>query len=70
VPLGSVDYVIDSKLISGGVNQTLHRITINYNFEINCLAPFSETVIAMNNTLILAETVIVGEVPNYILSAK
>ena len=67
---GSVDYKIDSQLISGGINQTLHRITLTFDTSINCTAPFQNLSFNIENTIIVSETMIVGEVPQIILPSK
>ena len=68
LPVGAVSYKIKSEIISGGINQTIHRITVDYFTEVRCLAPFDENVIIIENSVILAETLIVGKVPNIALS--
>ena len=67
VPLSAVNYRIESQLLSSGINQTLHRIFIVFESEISCLAPFYETNITIETTIIIAETLIVGEVPPVLL---
>ncbi len=69
VPVGSVDYEIQSELISGGINQALHRISIRFETSINCLVPFHQSNCAITTTIIVAETLIVGEIPDTILSS-
>ncbi len=68
LPIGAVSYEIKSEIISGGINQTIHRITVDYFTEVKCLAPFDENVIIIETSIILAETLIVGKVPNIALS--
>ncbi len=70
IPIGSVEYDIRSELSDAGINQTLHRIYIYFNAEINCLAPFYETKINIKTSIIIAETLIVGKVPEIILSPR
>ncbi len=67
IPIGAVEHQINSVLISGGINQTLHRISITFCLEINCLAPFHSTVRAIESEVIIAETIIVGNVPNIMM---
>lgn len=66
--VGSVVYSINSELISGGINQTLHRINIVFDVAISCLAPFNETKSTIRTEISVAESLIVGEVPKVIMS--
>lgn len=66
--VGSVVHSINSELISGGINQTLHRINIVFDVVISCLAPFNETKSTIRTQIAVAESIIVGEVPEVLLS--
>lgn len=68
IPVGTVGYEIKSELISGGINQTLYRISVFYTTEIKCLVPFNETDIKLETFVIISETLIVGKVPDIALS--
>lgn len=68
--IGTVSYEINSELLSGGLNQTLHRISIRFDVFLNCVAPFHETKSSITTTLVIAETLIVGEVPQVLLSGR
>lgn len=57
-----------SELMSSGINQTLHRICVDFSSEIICLAPFYETKCTVSTTIILSEILIVGEIPDVIVS--
>ena len=63
IPLNSVSYDIESKLISGGINQTLHRISVRYTLTVKCLAPFEERFFTVDGEAVITETLIIGEVP-------
>ncbi|MBO4453252.1 MAG: sporulation protein YunB, partial [Clostridia bacterium] len=65
--INAVSYEIKSDLISGGINQTVHRISVRYTVTVKCLAPFNENLIIINGEQIIAETVIIGEVPEILL---
>lgn len=69
VPVGNVNFEIQSELISGGINQTLHRISVRFYTSLNCLVPFHKSNCTISTTIIIAETLIVGEIPNTILSS-
>lgn len=63
IPVGSVEYYIKSELLSSGINQTLHRIIVEFKSNIKCLAPFNKSEITITNSVVLSETLIVGKVP-------
>lgn len=67
-PIGSVAYKINSQLLSGGINQTLHRISLEFDVIICCLAPFHEAVSTIRSEIIIAESLIIGEVPEVLVS--
>ncbi len=69
LPIGSVKYDIKSELLDSGINQTIHRISVNFNVNINYIAPFYKSESELNTKLIIAETLIIGDIPNTILSA-
>ncbi|MBE6691805.1 MAG: hypothetical protein E7586_00540 [Ruminococcaceae bacterium] len=63
IPVGYVNYTVNSELISGGINQTLHKITATFTIEIRCLAPFHENKTEIQIPLVLSEVLIAGAVP-------
>ena len=54
---------IKSEFISQGINQTLHRLYLQIDCEISILTPFNTINESISNQLILAENIIVGEIP-------
>lgn len=64
---GAVNYKIESELLSGGINQTIHRIVLIFNTKIDCISPFQNLTCNIENTLIVTETLIVGDIPEIIL---
>ncbi len=67
IPVGAVRYNIESELKSGGINQTLHRVRLVFQTEVKCTAPFDECEVMLETSIVLAETLIVGDVPEIIL---
>lgn len=47
-----------------GINQTRHQIILNFNVDIDMLIPGSTVHDTVHTSVVAAETVIVGEVPN------
>lgn len=65
VTLGTVAHTVDTELTSTGINQTLHRVSIRYAVTIRYLSPLHEYVDSMMLEVLIAETLVVGDVPIY-----
>ena len=61
--IGNVKTNVRSEFISQGINQTLHRLYLDIDSEISVLTPFNTINESIKNQLILAENIIVGEIP-------
>ena len=55
---------IKSQFTSAGINQTLHQITLTVSTDVYFIMPWYRTTGCYQTEYILAETVIVGEVPD------
>ena len=53
-----------SEFIEKGVNQTLHRLYLEIQCEISILTPFNTINEKINNQFIIAENIIVGNIPS------
>ncbi len=62
---GSVNTDIKSDFLNSGINQTLHRIYITVHSKISVVMPGCSCVTEVGTTVLAAETVIVGKVPNF-----
>ena len=61
--VGNVKTDVRSEFKSKGINQTLHRLYLQIETEISILTPFNTIQESITNQLILAENIIVGEIP-------
>lgn len=61
---GTVVSSLDSKFYAAGINQTLHQITLNLDSNLSIVMPWYRTSKGVNTNYILAETVIIGQVPD------
>lgn len=61
--VGNVDTKLKSEFTSQGINQTLHRIYLELNCEVTILTPYDTIKQKINNQVLIAESVIVGDVP-------
>ena len=62
--VGTVRAEFDSQLTSAGVNQTLHRIWMEVDVPMTLLLPGGEVEVTVDTRVCVAETVIVGQVPD------
>lgn len=62
--VGTVRTEFDSQFTSAGVNQTLHRIWMEISVPMTLLLPGGEVEVFVDTRLCVAETVIVGQVPD------
>lgn len=62
--IGNVKTNVKSEFISKGINQTLHRLYLEIECEVSILTPFNTINEHIENQLIIAENIIVGEIPN------
>ena len=63
IPIGNVKTEFKSEFLEKGVNQTLHRLYLEIYCEINILTPFNTINETINNQFIIAENIIVGNIP-------
>lgn len=63
-PLGYATTSIISEFTEAGINQTLHRILIEISADVDAVIPGVSTRVPISTTIVAAETVIVGRVPD------
>ena len=61
---GTVETDLKSEFKEAGINQTLHRIYLEVKCNVNILTPYSTIKETIVNQVLLAEGVIVGNIPN------
>lgn len=64
MPVGSVSTDMSNHFSSAGINQTLHRINLEVRAVISLIMPTLTTNVDIINSVCIAETVIVGQVPS------
>ncbi len=62
--IGSVETDLKSEFGSKGINQTLHRVYLQVKCKVNILTPFENMEKEIVNQVLLAENVIVGNIPD------
>lgn len=61
--VGNINTDVKSEFKNAGINQTLHRLYLNMECEISILTPFNTINEKIINQLIIAENIIVGNIP-------
>ncbi|MBR4110186.1 MAG: sporulation protein YunB [Clostridia bacterium] len=64
IPAGTVSTDFKTEFISTGINQTRHRIYLEIVSKVRVVAPLTTKTIEVVNNVNVAETVLVGDVPN------
>ena len=62
--IGNIETDLKSEFIARGINQTLHRVYLIVNCEVNILTPFNNRTELITNQVMIAENVIVGHIPD------
>lgn len=63
-PVGTVRAAFHSEFYSAGINQTLHRITLELNATVRVVLPGKSSTVTVTAQAPVAESVIVGDVPD------
>ena len=61
---GNVTSDFESCFEQGGLNQTVHKLSLRVSTEINILMPLSSVSTLVETSVLISETVIVGSVPS------
>ena len=61
---GTIDTEIKSEFIAQGINQTLHRVYVNFECYFKVITPVKNFEKKVTNQVIIAEHVIVGNIPD------
>ena len=64
-PAGSMTTEFESRFQAAGINQTSHRIVLNLALSLTTFVPLHGAAVTVHTNFIVADTIIVGEVPDY-----
>lgn len=64
VLLGTVETDLRSEFIEKGINQTLHRVYLQIDCKVQILSSYKKMQETISNQFLLAENVILGEIPS------
>ena len=64
--VGKVNTDVKSEFVSQGINQTIHRVSLQIDCNVDILTPYENIGTSVSNQVLLLENLIVGEIPeNY-----
>lgn len=69
VPVGNVELEFKSEFTSAGINQTRHRIVLQAKTNVEIVAPLTKKKFELITDVPVAETIIVGNVPDYFINS-
>ena len=69
-PASFVQSTIVDTLETAGINQTQHRIFIRFTVEMSAILPGYSTSVTVENEVCIAQTLIVGKVPQFYASGS
>ena len=61
--IGNVETDLKSEFVAQGINQSLHRVYLQVNCNLQILTPFENISKSISNQILLMENVIVGHIP-------
>ena len=64
VMAGTLDTEVKSEFLAKGINQTLHRIYVNFECYVKIITPIKNFEKKVTNQFLVAEHVIVGNIPD------
>jgi sporulation protein YunB len=64
MPIGQVQTKYSSEFESAGINQTRHKIYVKVKTTVRVIIPLKSNDIEVSNEIAIAETIIVGKIPN------
>ena len=64
IPVGSVSTDFTDEFRQAGINQTRHRIFLSLQTQVRIVVPLGSNVIKVSTKVPIAETIIVGDVPD------
>jgi len=65
IPTGSVETDFESEFVSAGINQTRHRIYLEVKTTVGIVVPCTDKKTEITTRIPVAETVIIGDVPEF-----
>jgi len=67
-PIGSVACKVYSQFESAGINQTLHKIYLEITSKVDVVLPNRSSTVTLDTPVLLAESILVGKIPDTYLN--
>ena len=65
--VSNCDAEFSSSFQEAGINQTLHRITMQVAMNITLLTPAGTQTVCVDSGVVVAETILIGQVPDTLI---
>lgn len=65
IPIGTVTTDFKTEFVSAGINQTRHRVYLTVYCTMYVAAPLVGEEVIVSNEVVVAETVLIGDVPEF-----
>ena len=69
ISIRNSDAEFESEFSEAGINQTLHQIMLNVSVSMTILSPAGTQELSVTSGMVVAETVLIGQVPQAMLSS-
>ncbi len=69
IPIGLINCTFNSQFVSAGINQTNHKIFLEISSSVSMILPTASKNFNVSTTFLIAENIIVGEVPQTYLQS-
>ena len=69
LPIGSISCKFSSEFVNAGINQTNHRIYLTVTSNVSVILPTGNQTIKTTTQVMIAESIIVGEIPSTYLNS-
>lgn len=69
-PIGTISASFRSEFVEAGINQTNHRIFLEIKSNVNVVLPTATQTVTTTTELMIAESIIVGEIPDTYLNSN
>lgn len=70
IPIGDVSCDFVSEFIDAGINQTIHKLYVNIDTNVNIIFPLRNNTVKTTTNILICESVIVGKIPEVYLNSN
>ena len=70
IPVGDVVCNFLSEFSQAGINQTIHKLYVTIDTQVNIILPLRNNIVKTTTSILICESVIVGEIPQVYLNSN